>query len=85
MVDLDTQSVEAVFVSPPATGKGIGRTLLCELEDLAMNNGIGSLKLLSSLNAIDFYKMTGYQVERKEAFAHPNGFDIDCYRMSKQL
>ncbi|NIT52127.1 MAG: GNAT family N-acetyltransferase, partial [candidate division Zixibacteria bacterium] len=36
LVDLDTQSLEALFVWPDMAGKGVGRALVAELEDFAL-------------------------------------------------
>lgn len=85
IADLEAQTIEAVFVSPHLAGRGIGRRLLDELEQLAIHAGITTLKLLSSLNAVNFYQKSGYVAGRKEVFHHPGGFGIDCYFMRKQL
>jgi N-acetylglutamate synthase-like GNAT family acetyltransferase len=50
-----------VFVNPNIQCKGIGRKLMNKVESEAKKNGFKSVKLPSSLTAIDFYKKLGYK------------------------
>jgi len=50
-----------VFVNPKIHGKGIGKKLMKKVENEAKKNGFKSVKLPSSITAIDFYKKLGYQ------------------------
>jgi len=85
ILDIKAQKIEAVFVSPGQAGTGIGRRILTALETLAARNGLAKLSLFSSINAVRFYTMAGYQLEGPSVFSHPAGFDMPCYLMTRQL
>jgi len=50
-----------VFVNPKIQGEGIGKKLMAKVENEAKKNGFKSVKLPSSITAIDFYKKLGYK------------------------
>lgn len=85
ILDIKAQTIEAVFVSPSQAGKGIGRRMLTALEALAIRNGLTKLGLSSSINAVRFYTMAGYQLEGPSMFSHSAGFDMPCCLMTKKL
>jgi len=85
ILDIKAQTIEAVFVSPGHAGTGIGRRILTALETLATRNELTKLSLSSSINAVRFYTMAGYQLERPSMFSHSAGFDMPCYLMTRQL
>jgi N-acetylglutamate synthase-like GNAT family acetyltransferase len=64
-----------VFVNPKIHGKGIGRKLMMKVENEAKKNGFKSVKLPSSITAIDFYKKLGYK-KVKEKFEENFGKTI---------
>lgn len=84
-VDLATRTLEALFVAPAYAGRGVGGRLLRALESFAVARGVPMLRLSSSLNAVDFYRQAGYRVEARGVYAHPRGFALDCYVMSRRL
>jgi GNAT superfamily N-acetyltransferase len=61
-VDLVGASVWALFVDPPAEGRGIGRALLDTLVDYARAEGLPRLTLQTQTDsrAADFYRAAGW-------------------------
>ena len=57
---LDGDRVKSVFVAPERQGEGIGRSLMAEVARLAMEAGVTSLTLQSSLTAQTFYAGLGF-------------------------
>jgi putative acetyltransferase len=55
-----TAFIEAIYVHPSRSRQGIGRRLLNALEAVAKELGIQTLALEASLNAVQFYKQSGY-------------------------
>jgi GNAT superfamily N-acetyltransferase len=77
--------VGAVFVDPAVQRRGIGRRILSTLEDAAMKAGLTRLRVVASLNAESFYASTGFQSQGSGTWHHPNGFDLPCVNMWKDL
>jgi len=77
--------VEAVYVSPEATRRGVGSAILLRLEDSARDLGLTSLHLEASLNAIPFYEGAGYNSLRQSKHRLTSGVEIACLRMTKNL
>ena len=77
--------VEAVYVHPATTRRGVGLKLLTTLEARAREGGLRSLHLCASLNAGEFYERAGF--ERRYLTSHrlANGVEIACVLMSKEL
>lgn len=80
-----TGLVEAVYVSPDASGRGIGLQILVKLEERARTLGLASLTLNSSLNAAGFYERAGYVPKDKAKYRLQTGIEIDCVPMVKSL
>lgn len=60
--------VTGLYVHPSVTREGVGSAILADLEDRARNEGVRTLGLTSSLNAVPFYEAQGY--ERVREYAH---------------
>lgn len=59
--------IEAVFVDPDVAGLGIGAALLRHGLELARRGHEGSVRVVSTLNAVGFYRAHGFvEVERTE-------------------
>ena len=83
VINLNTSSIDSVYIKPGHAGKGIGTMLLHELENIAREFGINQLKLDSTLNATEFYKRMGYKdIQKKEAVLL-SGTKLPCFLMSK--
>ena len=57
--------VTAVYVNPEVARKGVGSTLLEALQARARDQGVRTLGLSSSLNAVPFYEAHGYERVRE--------------------
>lgn len=77
--------VEAVFVAPDTGRHGLGRSLMADLEIAALEAGIESLSLSSSLNAVPFYRALGYSAGAQKIYTTSQGLEIACVIMQKQL
>ena len=81
----ETAEVEAVFVSPEVSGRGIGLELLSKLEERARVLGLKSLRLNASLNAVPFYKKAGYVAQQQSKYRLSTGVEIACVPMIKLI
>lgn len=84
-LDASTQEVEAVFVDPSATGRGVGRSLLDAVEACAVGRGISELQLSSTLNAAAFYAAAGYFAVRTQETRVSSGTVLQSVLMEKHL
>jgi putative acetyltransferase len=55
-----TAFIEAIYVHPSHSSRGVGQRLLYALEVIAAERGIRELALEASLNAVEFYRQAGY-------------------------
>jgi len=84
-LQLDSGKVDAIFVHPDHMRRGVGRCMLAFLEDLAREQGLDTLHLDATLNAVPFYRACGYQGEAVSTYHSPRGIELDCIPMRKQL
>jgi len=77
--------IEAVFVDPDFQRRGITSRILATLEDLARSAGLRSLTLSSTLNAVPFYESAGFERRGRTKYCHPDGFELGCIVMFKEL
>lgn len=61
VVNAEDGRIDAVYVDPDHAGKGIGSSLLGQLETRARMMGLDRLTVVSSLNARPFYESLGYE------------------------
>jgi GNAT superfamily N-acetyltransferase len=80
---VSSAEIEAVFVSPDAGRRGLGRALLANLEGAALAGGLHSLGLHSSLNAVPFYQAMGYTAISESTYTTSQGLEIACVHMRK--
>ena len=71
------------YVLPQYRGLGIARTLVMHIETIAKENGLLSLKLSSSLIALDFYKKQGYHTLHTYEYPLGEGLFMSCVMMEK--
>lgn len=81
----EIDEVEAVYVSPGAGGRGVGRELLIKLEERARVIGLRVLRLNASLNAVPFYKKAGYVAQEQSKYRLSTGVEIACVPMLKLI
>jgi putative acetyltransferase len=77
--------VTALYVSPRAAGRGVGRRLMSEVEAMAHESGIRELHLKSTLNAAGFYEHMGFARVERSSFLLPGGTELPCIVMKKPL
>lgn len=85
-LDLEANSVEAVFTVPEATGKGLAGRIIAAIKDEARERGISRLTLSSTPNAQTFYQKQGF-VTLGEGFHHSRMADaqLRCINMAIDL
>ena len=75
-----------IYVLPESKGKGFGKKLLNEIENIVKSKNC--LKLFLNVNrgnnAVEFYKSQGYQIIREENIPFDN-FWMNDYLMCKQF
>ncbi len=74
-------------VYPPYQGQGIGKQLLCFIENTAWQRNCQCVELdvsADNLRAIDFYRHLGYQPIRESRFSH-RGIILAFLRMMKPI
>ncbi len=85
ILDVREGEVDAVYVHPAQTRRGIGRRLLGRLVEDARGAGLGELHLTATLNAVRFYENGGFEVVRRGEFSHPSGVSLACVFMRRDL
>jgi GNAT superfamily N-acetyltransferase len=85
MIDLATGKIDAVFVLPAYMGRGIGRALMVQMESLALDAGLASIQLESTLNAAPFYRALGFKGDNLSTYQSSLGVSLACVPMMKHL
>ncbi|MCC2670921.1 MAG: hypothetical protein K0Q72_3392 [Armatimonadetes bacterium] len=84
-LDLQAGEIEAIYVHPGWTRRGVGNRLLAEAQERAAAAGLTRLVLDASLNAVQFYEQAGSRSEREVRYPLGNGDDFTCVFMTKSL
>lgn len=84
-LNVEQEEIEAVYVSPATTRRGIGMKLLQALEAEARRLGLANLRLSSSLNAVEFYWRAGYRSHGSSKHRLGSGVEIACVLMRREL
>jgi GNAT superfamily N-acetyltransferase len=79
----EKELVNATYVSPTATGLGIGRLLMTEMETLLRDCGASEFRLNATLNATGFYEVLGYTNRGEGLNQLPTGVELPCVVMVK--
>lgn len=80
--------LEQLYVLPELRGLGLGKFMLCHIEEQAQAHGQNKLVLqVNKRNetAIAFYRKAGFTVREEAVFEIGNGFVMDDYVMEKAL
>lgn len=80
--------LEQLYLLPESHGKGLGRLMLCHVEEQARVRGRSMLLLQTNkrnAGAIAFYRKAGFTVREEVVFDIGNGFVMDDYVMEKVL
>ena len=75
----------ACYVHPEYGGKGVGRRLLFELEEIAKDRGLLHLSMDSSLTAEKFYNAHGYKILEYAEHSLRSGRKMACVKMRKDF
>jgi len=73
------------YVLPEYNGRGIARELVNQVEKTAREKGLKSLKLSSSLIALNFYKKMGYKELNSYNYELENELQMPCVMMEKEM
>jgi len=85
VLNRETAEIEAVYVSPQASRRGIGLELIRTLEERAIALGLEVLRLNASLNAVPFYLRAGFMAEAESKYRLSTGLEIACVPMVKLM
>jgi GNAT superfamily N-acetyltransferase len=82
---VNNSELRACYVRPGAARRGVGAALVAEIERLAREHGLVSLRLESSITAEAFYTTLGYRVEERGELVIAPGVRMAAIRMRKEL
>lgn len=85
MINIETGKIDAIFVHPNHMRKGIGKKIVEFLEDLALNCGLKTLTLESTLNAAGFYRACGFEGNEVGTYISPKGVSLEFIHMVKGI
>jgi len=85
LVKSDRGQIEACYVAPAATRRGLGRALMGAAEDAARAAGAALLTVRSSTFALPFYRSLGFAVTARTSVAFPDGTAMPVVLMEKRL
>jgi putative acetyltransferase len=85
MADLDSATLNAVYMVPSRLRDGIGSRLVSAIEEAARGAGLGRLDLNASLGAVSFYELLGYVQDGPSLNELPSGVALPCVAMHKSL
>ena len=83
----NTYKLHKLYVLPEMHGKGVGKTLINEVINLAIHEGGKTLQLNVNRNnnAKDFYLKVGFNIKETVELDIGNGFFMNDYVMEKKL
>jgi putative acetyltransferase len=85
VLDLGQAFINATYVDPIATHRGVGRSLVEAMESTAVASGATSIGLHATLNAANFYERLGYARLDDTVNRLPTGLELPCVAMRKAL
>jgi putative acetyltransferase len=77
------QELRAVYVHPRIARRGVGASILQELERLAVEDDCVQLQMDASVNAEAFYSRCGYEVVSRGVHRLASGHEMACTKMKK--
>lgn len=77
--------VQAVYVRPDRLRAGVGGALLRELENRARSLGCREMRLMSTLNAVPFYRAMGFERLGDAMHELADGTRLPCVDMKRSL
>ncbi|MGK7938660.1 MAG: GNAT family N-acetyltransferase [Crocosphaera sp.] len=85
ILDMISPQINGMYVHPHYSRQGIGTKLLKKLEELAISKDYKVLSVMSSMNAIKFYKKNGYHLVNLSGYWSDHRVWIPCAEMKKTL
>lgn len=85
LLDATAGRIEAMFVGPAHQGQGVGQHLLQHLIELVRAQGLSTLSLSATPNAVAFYRALGFQASEGGCYVSPTGLRLDCRSMVLKL
>lgn len=83
--ELESGTVNAVYVAPQHVGDGVGRRLVAALEEALSRASIERVQLHSTLNAVSFYAGLGYASDGPAQNELSTGVSLPCVAMHRTL
>lgn len=77
--------IRAFFIHPNWRRQGIGRRILNQCEQDALEAGFSALELVATLPGEPFYKALGFDVSQRYHIPLSNGTEIEAVRMYKKI
>ena len=77
--------ITAIYVHPSVARNGVGSRIYSKLETKAMQQGLESLGLWASRNAVPFYETQGYERAGERSYEYRDGIELTVVGMAKQL
>ncbi len=77
--------IRAFYVHPQWSRKGIGRRIIKECEEAALQQGFTKLELLATLPGQPLYSALGYSIVEPAQIKTPDGNTLGGFRMEKRL
>lgn len=85
-LDLEANSVEAIFTVPEAAGKGLAGRIIAAIKDDARERGISRLTLSSTPNAQTFYEKQGFMTLGESIhYSRMADAELRCFNMVMDL
>ena len=81
----ESNELRACYVSPRGLRKGIGSSIVRELENIARKSGVDRFTLHGTITAEPFYLSLGYQVDERITHRTSSGVEMEAVIMSKRL
>lgn len=85
VLDAEDSLINATYVNPSATRRGVGRRLVAAMEAAASAVGCTQVRLNATLNAVPFYEALGYADLGAATNQLPSGVTLPCVLMKKEL
>src|SRR5579883_743131 len=79
------QTLRGLYVHPTLGRRGLGTQLLHALESVALQQGVITLRVHASLNALRFYQQRGYCETAIHQHYLPSGQWMRCHELYKRL
>jgi GNAT superfamily N-acetyltransferase len=85
MADLESASLNAIYVAPSRQREGIGSALVAAIEEAAGDAGTNRLDLNATLGAVSFYESLGYVSDGPSHNVLPSGVSLPCVAMHRSF